>query len=373
MGRRDSLERRLDQALARGVCLHASDDAERQRLRRMVRRGIVSSPVRGQFVRTAAWTALNPRARALVLIRSLAILHPDWVFCGVSAAIVHGLSVSFHLLGQVHIAVPRSRHGRSTRVVARHAIGKVPVVRVDGIRVTSLPRTVVDCLRHTSFAEGLVIADSSLQATRMSTGPFCELLGRVGRGLRGIRHALSTISWADARSESGGESLARALMVELGYQVPELQPCVSSALGDGHVYRPDFTWRLPTGTVYGEFDGRAKYVDPAMTRGRNALDVLADERIRESRLAASGRVMRLSYADLRPERLARVLDAFGIPRERPRALLDLRPPSLRDARDRGSRTRRDPRARTGKPRRRDGAPAAVAHAAERPERRLATK
>lgn len=365
MGGRDVLEIRLDQAVACGTCLRAQSDAERQRLRRMVRRGTVTSPARGLFVRTEAWTALNPRARALMLIRSIAALHPDWVFCGVSAAIVHGLAVSFHLLGQVHIAVPRTRHGRSTRVVVRHAIGEVPTVRVDGMLVTSLPRTVVDCLRHLSFAEGLVIADSALRASRMSAEPFRELVRSAGRGLRGIRHAISTMSWADARSESGGESLARAVMAELGFRLPELQVSVMSALGDGHIYRPDFTWRLPTGTVYGEFDGRAKYSDSAMTHGRCSVDVLADERIRESRLAASGRVLRLSYVDLRPDRLARVLDAFDIPHDRPMTSLDLRPASLRDHRSPSCRTLRDANARASKPRRRSTSPAAASRQ-ERP-------
>ena len=159
---------------------------------------------------------------------------------------------------------------------------------------------------------------------------FEGTLRRLGRGLHGIRHALSTLSHADPRSESGGESLARALMIEFGFRLPELQVTVRSTLGDGHVYRPDFMWRLSSGIVYGEFDGREKYVDPAMTHGASAASVMADERLRESRLSATGRVMRFCYADLRsPARLARLLDAFGIPRDRRPVSLDLRPSSRR--------------------------------------------
>lgn len=326
MGTRDRTIRSLKQAFRRGECLHAGTDAERQRLRRMVRRGVVRSPSRGLFVLAEDWDPLDPRARALMVIRSMSALHPDWVFCGVSAAIVHGLVVSFHLLGRVHIAVPKSRHGRSTPKLIRHSASRCPVVRVGGIRVTSLSRTVLDCLRETSFPEGLVIADSALRLSGMPVTSFEKSLERLGKGLHGVRHALSTLSHADSRSESGGESLARATMIELGFRLPELQVSVRSALGDGHVYRPDFMWRLPDGIVYGELDGKAKYVDPSMTHGASAVRVLADERLRESRLSATGRVMRFSYADLRaPARLARILDAFGIPRDRRPASLDLRP------------------------------------------------
>ena len=330
MSTRDLAMQRLSQAFHGGKCLHAKTDAERQSLRRLVRKGLVCSPSRGLFVRAEDWRSLNSRARALMIIRSMSAMHPDWVFCDVSAAVVHGLAVSFHLLGQVHIAVPKSRHGRSTAKVIRHSTGSCPVVQVGGIKVTSLPRTVLDCLCGRSFAEGLVIADSALRMSGATATSFEGTLRRLGRGLHGIRHALSTLSHADPRSESGGESLARALMIEFGFRLPELQVTVRSTLGDGHFYRPDFMWRLPSGIVYGEFDGREKYVDPAMTHGASAASVMADERLRESRLSATGRIMRFCYADLRsPARLARLLDGFGIPRDRRPVSLDLRPNSRR--------------------------------------------
>ena len=333
MSNKKRLMSKLDQALDKGMCFHADTDAERQCLRRLVKNGEVASPIRGMFVNARSWEALNRRKQTKVLVKTLSAQHPDWVFCGTSAAVIHGLNVSYRLLDHIHIAVNKSRHGRDTGIVVRHAMDNVPVTKVGGIRVTSLDRTVLDCLRETSFADGLPIADSALRITGRSRDEFLDRLRTLGRGLHGIRQALYTMSYADPRSENGGESLARAIMIELGFAIPELQVVVESPLGDHHVYRPDFMWRLPDGIVYGELDGKAKYVDPSMTKGKGIVGVLTEERLRESRLSASGRVMRFSYADLvNPERLARLLTAFGIPRVHAPMKPDFRPAPRRGVR-----------------------------------------
>ena len=65
----------------------------------------------------------------------------------------------------------------------------------------------------------------------------------------------------------------------------------------------------------GELDGRQKYVDPTMTRGRATVDLLADERLRESRLTRVARVVRFSFADVcNADYFERLLDSFRIPR-----------------------------------------------------------
>ena len=81
-------------------------------------------------------------------------------------------------------------------------------------------------------------------------------------------------------------------------------------------YRADFLWTLPDGSqVIGEFDGREKYVNPEMTGGRDVVDVLADERLRESRISACGApIMRFSYRDVCDRRFFdRLLRTFRIP------------------------------------------------------------
>lgn len=83
-----------------------------------------------------------------------------------------------------------------------------------------------------------------------------------------MNHARTTAEYADRRSESGGESYARARMIANGYEIPDLQVWFIDPL-DGQPMQADFVWSQPSGKVIvGEFDGFAKYKDPSMTRGQ---------------------------------------------------------------------------------------------------------
>ena len=85
----------------------------------------------------------------------------------------------------------------------------------------------------------------------------------------------------------------------------------------GVTYRADFLWRIDEGNwVIGELDGKDKYYDEDMTKGRSIDEVLLDERLRESRINARGiRVMRFRFSELSNRlRLAELLDLFGIPK-----------------------------------------------------------
>lgn len=110
--------------------------------------------------------------------------------------------------------------------------------------------------------------------------------------------------------------MARAIMIEHGFMLPELQVSIENPDNPGHPWRCDFFWELPDGTiVVGELDGGEKYVNPAMAHGRDALQVMRDERLRESGMTlAVDRVMRFTFSDVANEaRLVALLERFGIP------------------------------------------------------------
>lgn len=128
---------------------------------------------------------------------------------------------------------------------------------------------------------------------------------------------MRVLSFANPLSENGGESYARAVMIEEGFQVPTLQVELPDPISPSGTYRVDFLWRLPDGSyVAGEFDGLRKYNDPRYRGGRSANEVLIAERERESHLNALGLpVMRFKFADvLDRRRFVRLLEQFGIPR-----------------------------------------------------------
>lgn len=312
------------EAQTQGACYDSSSKAEQRQLRRMVERGELVSPITALFASASWWGELDPNERALAQIRALAHKHPDWVFCEMSAALVHGLWVSYEVSEKIHILTPHSGQSRSSGLIVRHPSSNLDFIEVNGIRVTPLIRTAFDCCRSYPVRKCLGVADSALRAMRQDANWLKEAFSAFPHQTKGWKQANVVASMANPLSENGGESLARATMIMLGFQNPQLQVEKSDPV-DGSTYRLDFLWTLPDGKeIAGELDGHEKYVNPEMTGGRDMEDVLIDERLRESRINALGiPVARFSIKDVRnPARFARILEAYGIPRTERRAKTD---------------------------------------------------
>lgn len=309
-------------------CLVPRSEQMRQNLRKRLhpKRGnpglVVLSPARGMYARPEYWQALNAVERSIHVAGTLAHMHPSWTFCRFTAAAIRGWSVALPLATPLHVASPWHHNVKD---MAFHVLrpgpdGAIPHDTVNGIRITTELQTLCDCLRSTAFTMALPIADSALRCMGATSLQVAERMRRdpMLRGTRGIRRALEVLSHANGLSESGGESFARAVMIELGFATPELQVEYPDPIDAGAVFRVDFRWVLPDGSVViGEFDGKEKYRNPAMTRGRDAVAVLTDERLRESHLSATGaRIMRFSYADvLNRAKFEHLLTSYGVPRQ----------------------------------------------------------
>lgn len=123
--------------------------------------------------------------------------------------------------------------------------------------------------------------------------------------------------FADARSESWAESRARAIAIEGGFEVPDLQVVFPDPMGRGKGIRVDMLFRASDGSpVAAEVDGMEKYVSEEMLAGRTTVEALVDERQRESRINALGiPVMRCRARDLyEPGRFERMLEMYGVAR-----------------------------------------------------------
>lgn len=320
--RRDSeIDELLNEAQSRTRCLTTKDRTLREALDRRVGISLIK-PRTHLYARESYWASLTRRNQEEHIIRGMASLHPNWVFCNASAALIHRLPISYRHLEKSHILAEASTFNtRSTSKIKRHARSvHIPdITNINGLKVTSLEDTIVDCLLELDFREGLAIADATTARLNIDSEELSELVSKIGHSRPGVRRALKTVLWANALSESGGESMARAIMIEHGFMLPELQVNIKNSNKSEGNWRVDFFWKLPDGTtVAGEFDGTEKYTNPEMTHGNNAIQVMSAERIRESRITlAVDRVMRFSYADVINEyRLVTLLDRFGIPRIR---------------------------------------------------------
>ena len=315
----EAIDLLLNDAELRAVCLTTADKNLRRALDRRVRAGTLVSPLPGLYARGQRWLhGLTPTQRALHVLGALHELHPTWRFCGPSAAVLQGLSVSHGLLGTIHLAVSPGSGVRSSEPYRRHVIPDEEATEAGGVPVTSLLRTTFDCMRWLDFREGLAVADSALRVGGLSREVLLAYVEQMRGGYRGVAQARMTAAHADGRSENGGESIARAAMWELGFAMPDLQVEVPSPFSGSGLYRVDFRWFLPDGTeVYGEHDGDEKYLNPLMNGG-SPLRAMKRERKRESGLTVShASVMRFSPADVADTAYFDwLLRYYGVPRER---------------------------------------------------------
>jgi hypothetical protein len=168
-------------------------------------------------------------------------------------------------------------------------------VEVDGLHVTTLARSVTDAAARLPFEAGVALADAALRGSR--GGGFSgwarvpvERAKLLTASLalpihHGRARAARAIGFADPASESPGESLVRAALHRLGVPPPTLQ--VEFAGTGGARYVVDFFW--PEQQFVIEFDGRAKYVDPALRNGRSVEQVVHAEKLREDDIRAQVR------------------------------------------------------------------------------------
>lgn len=315
--------RQVDEAERRGSCYVASSERDARVIRR--RPGGLISPAPSVYVRESLWRELSPSQRAMHLMRAFGELRPAWVFCGPSAAVAHGLYVSFsdvmfdgkpllHIFGRGR---PRAYDGcviRFRQFQAAHR--SIELARE--VRVTDAASTAIECACSLPFERALACMDSLLRFHDVDKAGVLGVMHGLGPGVRGVRTARLALEYADSRSESGGESLARAFIIEEGFVVPELQQVVVDDVS-GRTYRPDFMWTTDDGrTIYGELDGMEKFASEEMRGGRPVHEVARAERLRESHLTVHGaKVLRITPSMLRDrDALVRVFELYGVPRAR---------------------------------------------------------
>jgi len=205
-----------------------------------------------------------------------------------SAAVLHGLPLPGTPPSRVHATRDRRSGARTSRVLHLHAAALEPdeVVAVDGLLVTSLPRTLVDLARSLPFEQALVPADAALHTHRVTRAALDEALGRAA-GRPGNASARQVLAFARPGATNPGETLSRLAIHRAGLPPPALQHPVRTA-GGLFLGQVDFWWE--EFATAGEFDGRLKY-GRLLRPGQNPGDVVFAEKVREDAIRADGREM----------------------------------------------------------------------------------
>ena len=187
------LARLFDEAERERRCVFTDEPNEAQRLYRARLAGTAVSPMRRLFSRRAYWKALTPREQAFHLVRSLAALRPDTVFCGPTAALIHGLAIPDRHLIPLHVATTPHRHGGSSSTLVRDVIHADCYTHVRGYQVTTLTRTVYDCLRLLDPDESEPFIRSAMDISQLSDSELAGAIRHEYAGRRGITRVMSRL------------------------------------------------------------------------------------------------------------------------------------------------------------------------------------
>jgi hypothetical protein len=245
----------------------------------------------------AADRALRVAAAVAVVGKGAAGSHHD-------AALLHGLDLLRDPSSGGMVAVtrpldaPGSRTGRPGIRIHNAMLPDSHVTVSQGIRVTSVARTVVDLARISSFTEGVIVADSALRQRLTCEDELRRVMTNCVRW-PGVTRAKRVIEFSDGRAESAFESIARVAFHDGGLPPPDLQVWVGG--DDGVIGRADFLWRAHH--TIAEADGAMKYADP--DRARRQLQRDADLR------AAGYEVVHFTWRDLMktPHQVIRAIEA----------------------------------------------------------------
>lgn len=286
---------------------------------RRLKSGEIVAPATGLYARAEWWNALSYERRGWCVARTMSAIHPDWIFAGTYAAWIYGFTTTYNLLHQAQKLIPRHSNSRNEKGVKAFYSTDEDLAAcrtIRGFHVSDPYKTIFDCARTLTFADALPLCDAALRSGMVKQEELIKFVMDRKR-CKGWREALRVAQYASPLAENGGESTARAWMIELGFMVPQLQ--VPFPDKDGTVHRVDFYWRRDDGReIIGEHDGMVKYTDPKMMHGKTAAEIIAEEKKREDRLSVYGVwIVRFTPEVMRDRRaFAARLELGGVPRAR---------------------------------------------------------
>ncbi|MDX2375769.1 hypothetical protein M4I32_03030 [Microbacterium sp. LRZ72] len=230
------------------------------------------------FAEQKAWQRLQPWERYLARVHAAALALPGAVFSHESAAALRGLPL-FGEPRDIHVFdASRTQSRRFGDVAVHTSQDDRHVVESAGVATVSPSETVIDLARVLPPAFALAVMDAAI-SHRADHGIALATLEEVAHrqaNRRGTVRVEWALQHADARAESAGESVSRAVILWCGFEAPELQRTFHH---EGVEDRADFYW--PRLRAIGESDGFGKYA--ASTADESIRRVMA-EKLREDRL-----------------------------------------------------------------------------------------
>jgi len=223
---------------------------------RLIASGAIQRIQRGAYIYASDATGLRDDDRLRVRCIAAHKAGLQGVFSHESAAVLWGLDL-MGVPARLNVcsnAKSPSDRGRIRRYRFTLESDEVTVIPGTSIPVTTVTRTLQDCVRTMPFRNAVVLTDSVMRRGLLTPEAVTDALTHLTG--HGRSNGPLVVRAMDASSESAGESLTRCLLMEHELPSPVTQyPIVC----EGRRYRTDFAW--PELRVILEFDGEQKYVD----------------------------------------------------------------------------------------------------------------
>lgn len=246
-------------------------------LRRATGAGDLVRVRHGAYVPAHLWPATELERHRL---RSRAVLlaaDTEAALSHTSACVEYGVDLWDVPLAEVHLTRLDRRSGRREAGVIQHhgVVHDAEVLHHAGVPLLSPTRTLMDMCSICGFERSVVVADCMLHMGLTSKDDLWAAFDRHDRWPNTLATRL-VLGFADGLSESVGESRARMMFKRGGIPDPVLQYEIFDPPGV-LIARLDFLW--PEYGVYGEFDGKGKYLNPP--QGRSIEDMILSEKRRD--------------------------------------------------------------------------------------------
>ncbi|HKX15468.1 MAG TPA: type IV toxin-antitoxin system AbiEi family antitoxin domain-containing protein [Propionibacteriaceae bacterium] len=279
------------------------------------RAGLIVRLRRGMYAPADIYEGCDDAGKHLLHARAaLAAQRGPVALTGASAAALHGFALYQQDLSVVHILRLDQGASRRKALTNNHVVLKdveADLADHGGILAISPARAVWEVACRSSMESGVVTADSALRKTPELAVSIEELQERFAY-FPGSRQGRLTLRFADARSDSPGESVTRVQFHHYGIPIPDLQHDVFDDRGP-LIGTSDFYWE--DCRHLGEFDGKIKYLK-LLRAGESPSDCVFREKRREDAMRADLRGMtRFVWSMVMPDKarqtmtsLARALD-----------------------------------------------------------------
>jgi hypothetical protein len=244
---------------------------------------------RGAYAERWEWDAADAARRHLMKVVAVSLVaRRPYVLSHSSAGVVHALDCRPHWRELVHVSHPGVLGGRTEGGVKHHpaAVPDEQQTVVGRLEVTSLARTAVDIAREYGIEDGVIACDQVLRR-EVSRSELYDVLTQMW-SWPNVTRARAAVRLADPGAENLAESLARMLVIELGFGTPTTQVWIEDG---GRRVRVDM---ILNGHIF-EFDGKVKYTGEF----GESTEVLWQEKQREDWLRSLGfGISRIVWSDL---------------------------------------------------------------------------